>query len=363
MRDCTLCITIATNMAAKEEDTKLEYAGAMPTKSARELIDEISHLSQEEQNQFTRLFSLQQNTNPPVRTRSPSRSAFMMNTVEKVPHISPFSGSGKDMNYQRWRIEVVGLLEVQLYSEMAILQEIRRSVRGLAADVLVQMSSVNTVRPVIDKFDLIFGNVLPAKNILEQFLSAQQKQEEDVIMWGIRLEDLANQLQRKDPSMLSGDATRSTLRNKFWSGLRDSDLKNALRHTKDTTSSFDDLLMEARRLSEIEFSNKKSAKTHQITEITPNLADKLDKILSLQTQMLDISERLERLENRRGSGHEKNYNTKSSKSTQQRNTEPNGQRPKRFNGKCYNCQKWGHPKFLCPSLNSSESARKGDTSA
>lgn len=332
-----------------------------PPMSASSLLKQLSELPPKEKQIFIDAFkeSSSDSSSATLKTAGAAAAAdlpavphyALINSDQLLagkPHLSIFNGTGNDLSYARWKSEIAALR--LSFPEHVVLQEIRRSVRGVAADVMVTLSSVDSVSPILEKFEPIFGNVLPAESILEQFLSAKQKDGESVTQWGLRLEELANLLNQKDPSMLSGEATKTTLRTKFWSGLSNADLRNALRHKRDTSSDFGELLAEARRLVETEFQNPKSAKSHQVTDITPNLAKKLDKLLKLQE---GFDERLKQLEAA--------ANGKPGKTglSQVRYPKPGGNNEKKFNGKCYRCDKWGHPKSMCP-LNFSGPAQKGE---
>ena len=61
-----------------------------------------------------------------------------------------------------------------------IVQSVRRSLRGTAADVVRTLSEDITADTVIDKLTRIFGNILPPETLLEQFYSAKQGESEKV---------------------------------------------------------------------------------------------------------------------------------------------------------------------------------------
>ena len=74
----------------------------------------------------------------------------------------------------QWRFEVRGLVRDNIYSEPVIVQTLRRSLRGTAADVLLHMGESLKIDEVIDKMDKVFGNILPSEAVLKQFYSAKQ---------------------------------------------------------------------------------------------------------------------------------------------------------------------------------------------
>ena len=128
--------------------------------------------------------------------------------------LSTFSGeAGKgEVSFDQWRYEVKGLEKDGLYKPALILQTIRRSVRGTAADVLLTMGEDITVVAVVEKMSRIFGNILPPETILENFYSAKQGQYEKVAGWACRLEDFVSKLQdrqNKATQLLTPDIAKT----------------------------------------------------------------------------------------------------------------------------------------------------------
>lgn len=256
--------------------------------------------------------------------------------------ISQFSGDAakSDVSFEQWRFEVKGMLRDEIYSEPAILQAIRRSLRGTAAEFLHNMGEDVTVKRVLDKMERIFGNILPPEAILEQFYSAKQQQNEKVAMWACRLEETLSKLegcQDKAAPLVSEEVSKTMLRTKFYTGLRPGLLKNALRHNFDSGAQYEQLLVLARAAELEEEGDKKTAKVHQASAVDASTAGKLDKVLAA---LQAVEERLCKVEE-----------------TQKRMaTSKPQQRP--FVGKCYKCGQEGHPKFRCP-LNSQQPASGG----
>ena len=65
------------------------------------------------------------------------------------------------------------------------------------------------------------------KTVLQEFYNATQKGNESVALWGIRLEEIYQRAKKKGHA--SEDQPDRMLKNKFWTGLRNLDLKNATR--------------------------------------------------------------------------------------------------------------------------------------
>ncbi len=276
---------------------------------------------------------------PPKPEEGKEKAKATASSGQTPPRISQFSGdSGAkgDVSYTQWRFEVSSLRRDGNYSAALVLQAVRRSIRGTASEVLLNLGEEVTIEDVLKKFELVFGNILPADVILEQFYTARQRDTEAVATWACRLEELVSQLRAKDAGGTTGDAAKSMLRSKFYSGLRCGVLRNSLRHRYDAGATYEELLMAARvaELEEDSEKKKATAKVNQATTVDSQTAKKLDKVLAA---LEDVQKRLEKLE------VDKTQPTASG--------QPQGQAkgyPRQFNGNCYKCGKFGHPKFKCP---------------
>ena len=92
-----------------------------------------------------------------------------------------------------------------------IVQSVRRSLRGTAADVLRTLCEDITAETVIEKLTRIFGNILPPVTLLEQFYSEKS---EKVAGWACGLDDLFAKLQDrqdKDKPLVSADVAQTGL--------------------------------------------------------------------------------------------------------------------------------------------------------
>ena len=161
----------------------------------------------------------------------------------QYPKIIFFSGDqGKDASYLQWRNEVKCLMN-EGHPASNICQGIRRSLKGTAADVLLNLGEDATPQKIVTKFDVIFGDALTSEALLEEYYTARQKENEHAAVWGCRLETILNKVLRR--GYLSSNITEM-LRTKFWSGLRDDRVKNAIRHKFDANQDFESLLRAAR---------------------------------------------------------------------------------------------------------------------
>ena len=350
-------------MATKEGSEEADN----PKPTASSVLADIKAMDKDERREFVELFqgllspapadmvggvpphSLSSvSATPDVRPKAVYSNQSMLGThsdepMRSAPRISIFSGEGKDTSYQKWKSEVLGLMSCGLYPEVAIINEVRRSVRGLPSDVFMNLPLGVGMTEIMRKFDQMFGNIMPTETLLEMFFTARQKDMESSMAWAVRLEDIVTQLRQRDPHIL-GDSGRSLV-STFWNGLKSKELKNALRHSLDNMS-YEVFLVETRRLEEGEFARGRLAKTavQNAEDITSSLAKKLDRILALEEQMLQFGKRLEHFE-------------QESKFSGQRRRPQQSSTGKSFKGRCFKCNAIGHMKQDCPLNSSGSDAR------
>ena len=183
------------------------------------------------------------------------------------------------------------------------------------------MGTPSSIAQVIQKFDNIFGNILPPEVLLEKYYSARQHQNETAAAWACRLEDVLSQLCTRDPS--SRQQTERMIRSKFWSGLRDSNTKNALRHQYQIGAGLEELLVAARVMEE----ELKVPMTAQSQPLTTQQAP-YEQILA---ELAKLNKRMDQIEGQK---------TSASRSMATANFP--------FRGKCFKCQQRGHRQTDCP---------------
>lgn len=190
-----------------------------------------------------------------------------------------FSGDGSkgDVKYALWRQEVVSLLASGIYSDVQVMMAIRRSLRGLASDVLLTLRPDATTTELLVAMDNKFGNVLPVSKLQEQFWSQKQSSTESITNWACRLEDLAARIQDQD-STLTTEGAAHMVQEKFVSGLHNQRIHDGLRHIVYSGASFNEILVQARIL---ELETQKNVQVQQVASMETSDAKTLDKILSM----------------------------------------------------------------------------------
>jgi hypothetical protein len=144
-----------------------------------------------------------------------------------------------------------------------------------------------TLDMVLDKFQRIFGTVSTPELLLEQYYSSRQLPNETVAEWACRLEEILHKLEERGCPVVGQSI--SMLRSKFWSGLRDINVKNALRHMYDSHVPYDDLLVAARRAEQE--ARSMTAFSSQINAETTSYQKLLDEISKLNTRIDQMNQK------------------------------------------------------------------------
>ena len=196
-----------------------------------------------------------------------------------------FSGDDQrgDVTYTQWRYHLKCLMQEPTISRQMIMQAIRLSVRGTAAEVLMYLGETADPASVLGKFDTIFGSALSTDQLMMQLFNAKQKQDESIIAWSCRIQQLFNQVKE---SSSFGKQAEPMLRSIFYHGLWNKDLINATRHNFESNMSFDNLLSHVRK-AEFEFrpSRPESKKVSQHQVAASSLETKVDKVLELVSSL------------------------------------------------------------------------------
>jgi hypothetical protein len=112
--------------------------------------------------------------------------------------------------------------------------------------MLIPLGEKASVDDVLDKLDILFGEVSDNGMIMQEFFNAFQKSDENATTFGCRLEGmLQNAI---DNGYLDRNTKNDLLRHKFWTSLSSDKLKSQTRHKYDTIRSYDRLLLEIRKV-------------------------------------------------------------------------------------------------------------------
>jgi hypothetical protein len=259
------------------------------------------------------------------------------------PFLPTFSGEGKaHTSYNLWKFELKCLMDNPDVSQASIKQAVRKSVKGLAADVLMCLGETASLHALIQKFDSHFGNTKTQEQLLQQFFRAEQGEDQSCTAWGCELEELMYII--RDKNVFSLETTNDMLRSKFWTGLRSERVKEALRHHVHNGETFESLLRQARivdsEVSSSEASRPQKTKPQQHQQQV-GADGKLDEILR---QLRSLDGRVQKIEKLHASD----------KPTTSRNESQAKQPPKKkskfygIKGICWHCGDKEHRMWECP---------------
>lgn len=271
----------------------------------------LGRLNKSKQNEPVKtLFETRPNSNSSSTPQMGNPPSTWNIPTTQYPRVVFFSGDttkAEHGSYFQWRNEVRALV-ADGFPQPYILQAVRRSVKGPAAEALINLGPSPTTTEILEKFDVVFGVALSSEALVQSFYACNQRAEkETVAAWGCRLESLLSQA--KDKGIVTGDADEM-LRSRFWSGLKNLELKNALRHRFDGGQSFTQLMLAARAVEQ-EDTPGDGRRSHAIHVEEKTRADRVvvkaqqaelseNKMETLIRQMDDISARLNRMEDDRG---------------------------------------------------------------
>ena len=112
----------------------------------------------------------------------------------KPPFICIFSGVKprlrNESSFEDWKLEVDSLMATKVYSDIALTQAIRKSLRVPAKRALLPLGPTATPREIVNCLQSSYGYVASRDAVIEEFYTAEQGQDESVSDWGIRLEEI-----------------------------------------------------------------------------------------------------------------------------------------------------------------------------
>jgi hypothetical protein len=199
------------------------------------------------------------------------------------PKINIFTGSGNksESTYELWRYDIECLLGDKSIYKDTIHTAIRRSLRGQAGAVVMRLGPEASIEELLHKLDSIYGNAPNRVDILKELYGAEKRNNEDVISWSCRFEDIMGRA--RDMGAIHPSEVKWMLHDILWNGLR-KDLKDASGHKYDSIKDFDSLRVAIRQIEmkhtleqQLYEKEKKSkpnpAKTAQVTPTTTETSD------------------------------------------------------------------------------------------
>ncbi len=293
--------------------------------------------------------------------------ARSINTPLRLPTFSGEEGVKGETTFDLWKYEVECLLKEDQYSEDAIRQAIRKSVKGEAARIVKRQGTEATMHQLLDQLDAVYGIIGAGQSILAEFYAARQGTGETVASWSCRLENLldkALQLEAVNPK-----DTEEMLRSRFWLGLR-STLRNVSRHKYETVKDFNRLRREMRVIEQENLADQgeieekaqkvktsKMATAKESQEELPSLKE-FRELKGLVQQLTNSFKDMQTQQKKQGGSQpaaqaKANTGSTTQGSTQQEKVEgATGSQSGGSTGQqgCWNCGSVEHRKYQCPLL-------------
>lgn len=328
-------------------------------------------------------------------------------SIAQPPRVSFFYGEpGKgEVSYPSWRYEINCLLSEGSYSKDQILQGVRRSCKGEAANILRRVGIGANTKDILDKFESIYGGIETPESLLKKFYACQQEKDESVTEYSARLEEICAQSIEMN-AVAPGKTGEHILKRVFYQGLI-RPLKQMAAFKFETERDYDLFKIEVRKLeSELgDTSDTAEVKTkcQNINRADTNNKEHATELGEVKSMLRQLNSRIEVLERKQNENEHRNsdgnddgahqgYNTPSRSYGHRgqrhfRGYRANGVRPYRGHGrgtssyqpqrpiagntfrgrgfqnfdqarpqdygnyKCFNCSSYGHIAKHCPSLN------------
>ncbi|XP_056003412.1 zinc finger CCHC domain-containing protein 18-like [Ostrea edulis] len=263
---------------------------------------------------------------------------------------SLFSGNdkskGSDTTFDLWLYEVQCVMRDKVHSEEDIAQAVRRSLRGEAGRVIMNLGPDANLQKIISKLNSVYGDIDERENILGEFYGTKQARDEDVTTWSCRLENIMQRAIKVGAVKL--EMADEMLYDMLYKGLKP-ELKASCHYEKEIHKGFDDLRVALRKLEKELKLDEEDNKKVQVKQAIAQKADSGE----IEGVLKQITHRLENLEyqNRgrkryRGSGNrnrDKNYYRKD-KEDDKSQEQVNDQYPDIV---CRRCGREGHIERGC----------------
>ena len=286
----------------------------------------------------------------------------------QFPRLSLFYGEdGKgDVNWDGFRYEIEALLRDKVFTDEQILLGIRRSCKGKAGDKIRRLGPDVSVQEMLLKFDSDYGSVESREMIMKKFYCCQQKEDESLISYASRLEEIFDKAVQLEALRRSDF---NVLKELFHSGLR-KDLKLMSLYQFDKIQDYDEFKREIRK---IESSMEESSSTDhkKACKAAVTIDSHTKDITEIKDLLMKLNERMDKFEkeketeitqqnqgfwnNNRGKGRGYRGRNRGRGFRGRGRGDFRQQRPissQNFQPTCWTCNERGHVQRNCPSNNS-----------
>ena len=165
-----------------------------------------------------------------------------------------------------------------MYPELIIVQCMINSLKGYERNTLITLPESASPIHSFDKLEGIYDNVYSNDTLLLSFYAEKQINGQSVADYGMKLESILKNVY--ETGILNPEGRNAMLRAKFWSDLKDPELKNATRYTYDITKNFDELRKEVRAVElELEISGPSKPESTAIYQPPVSAVSEMNELL------------------------------------------------------------------------------------
>ena len=263
-------------------------------------------------------------TIPKQRTYAMDTKPVVYTTSSQPPKLRSFSGGDNkgETPYDIWRYEVRMIQKDLSYSTTQKDLAIRRSLTGSAAR-MVMYQDHKTIDDLLATLDSVYGNVDNKEQILAEFYSARQKDDEDVTTWSNRLQEILGRAVEKQ--LIMPKEVNNMIHNMLYTGLRP-ELKDVSGHKFDTIKDFNKLRVALRQLERDHMPKKSTGKPNTVKAATSVEPTNVEQLMGMVSQLTHTVAELQRQQQNFSNSYRPNqtqgnyqpYHTQSSNQPNQR---------------------------------------------
>lgn len=274
------------------------------------------------------------------------------------PKVRTFSGGDNkgEVAYDIWRYEVKMVLRDSGYTKEQKEFAIRRSLTGSAARMLIYQGLDKPLSEILETLDSVYGSVDNKEQLMAEFYSAKQREDEDVSAWSGRLEDIIGKGLEK--GIVKHSEVNNMLHGMLWMGLRD-DLKDISGHKHDTIKDFNKLRIALRQL---EKDHQKPSKPKTAKSAIATCSSDKDEISELKGMVQQLTHKVSELQGYQQQYRGNNYRGKgkggkNNRPPRQQDDNADYQQQDTWHGEaaeksdktvyCYKCKQPGHIQIGC----------------
>lgn len=185
-----------------------------------------------------------------------------------APWVPKYGGTGSDMRFREWKAQIQAMLRAQAWTAAQQCDFVLGALEGEAKREvwILEAADRATTDHIFQYLEDLYGDKVSLALLRSMFFECKQKPGETTRAFTLRLRELFQRLQRRDPGSF-GRADR-ILRDQFLLGLRGGDLRQELKHQvrREPDLTFDRVRREALFYEEDHSGEMWQAPVHSIGE-------------------------------------------------------------------------------------------------